>query len=465
MSNSMTTNFSLPSPLPSKWSEFPATYRRAQVAEILGWVALGESGVVVGASGSGKSNIAGYIAQRSDVTSPLLPSAAENYCFLHFDINSLPVVTTTNFYRGLLYTLQDAVEEMPALRDALAQLMTRLTNYEDHLALQMTLHKAHELVIRRAGKQVIWLIDRFDEACRRLDVGVLNSLRSLRDQFKDYVSYIVFTRFPLTRLRNPSEFDELHEIMASHTCWVGAMSEADAGWIIQQVMKRYRTPLAENDIQQLLAITGRWPALLKVAASALASGELTPGATSAAWQERLWSLTNFQQSCHELWNDCVAGEQAALAAIGRGFDTANLDPAALVHLQQCGLLQVDGVTGALVIFSPLFAAYVKAQRRFTGAIAIRSGIVTIGADPLPIDLTRLEARLLEYLVQHAGQVCKKDDLMTYIWPDEQHVQGLSDERLTSLVRRLRKQIEPADDVWTYIEAKHGRGYQLNQPPV
>ncbi|MFN8493890.1 MAG: winged helix-turn-helix domain-containing protein [Caldilineaceae bacterium] len=457
-----TNSTSQPTILPSKWAEFPATYRQEQVATILRWIAIGESGVVVGASGTGKSNIAGYIANRRDITSRFLPEGPAHYCFLHLDINSLPSVNASNFYRGLLYTLQDVADQTPTLAEPLTQLMNRLPAADDHLALHFTLQKAHELLIRRAGKHVVWLIDRFDTACQQLEVGVLNSLRNLRDRFKEQLSYVVFTRAPLARLRNPAEFDEFHEIVAPHTCWVGAMNGEDARWVAQQVINRYRKPLNESAIQQVYALTGGWPDLMKAGCSALASGELTEEDPLAVWQERLLGLTNSQRSCRELWNDCSAPEQAVLAAIARRFDATNLDPALTAYLSQVGLLQQDA-EGALQIFSPLFEAFVKQQRRFTGPLSVRNGIAYIGEYPLPADLTMLELRLLDYLIRHAGQNCDKQDLVAYVWPDEKQVKGIRDDSLAQLKKRLCQKIEPGDKAWTYIETVHGRGYRLNQP--
>lgn len=72
---------SYPQMLHNKWLEFPDTYRAEAIASILQWIALGESGVVIGGSGSGKTNIAGYIASRSDVRRMHLPGPTKITCF------------------------------------------------------------------------------------------------------------------------------------------------------------------------------------------------------------------------------------------------------------------------------------------------------------------------------------------------------------------------------------------------
>lgn len=448
--------------LNSRWANFSPTYRHEQVAAILQWVRLGESGVVVGACGTGKSNIAGYLANRPDVIRSVLSAESTRYCFFHLDANSLPVVTTTTFYWSLLYTIQDAVIEMPALQAPLAQLLDRLSPSADQVTLYFTLQKVHELIIQRAGQQVVWLIDRFDTLCHQLEVGALNSLRNLRDRFRDRLSYIVFTRLPLARLRNPREFDEFHSLLATHTCWVGAMSESDAAQLAQQILDRHHRTLPGAALQSLLAITGNWPSLLKVGCSTFANGDLCQSDSMAVWQAHLLTIPKMQRNCQELWDDCSPTEQTVLAAIARSFDASNFDPATVAHLQQMSLLR-QGTRGSFQLFSPLFADFIKAHHRFHGPISLHNGLVYIGPDSLPVDLTQLEVRLLEYLLDHPGKNCEKNDIIAYVWSDEKQMQGVRDDSLVQLVKRLRQKIEPVQKEWAYIETIHGRGYRLSQP--
>lgn len=448
--------------LHNRWANFSPTYRQEQVAAILQWMRLGESGAVVGACGTGKSNIAGYLANRPDVIRSVLSEEPTRYCFFHLDANSLPAVTTANFYWSLLYTLQDAMLEKPALHEPLAHLLDRLPPNADQVALYFTLQKAHELIIQRAGQQVVWLIDRFDTLCQQLEVGALNSLRNLRDRFRDRLSYVVFTRLPLARLRNPREFDEFHSLIATHTCWVGAMSEPDAAQLAQQILARHQRTLPVAALHLLLTITGHWPSLLKVACSSFANGDLRQSDSTAVWQEQLLTIPKMQRNCQELWDDCSPTEQTVLAAIARSFDATNFDPATVAHLQQLGLLR-QGTSGTFQLFSPLFADFVKAQHRFHGPISLHNGLVYIGADSLPVDLTQLEVRLLEYLLDHPGKNCEKNDIIAYVWSDEKQMQGVRDDSLVQLVKRLRQKIEPAQKEWAYIETIHGRGYRLSQP--
>lgn len=114
------------------WAEFPVTYRAEQVATILRWVAVGGSGMVIGGSGTGKSNLAGFLSSRPDAVAPHVTDEPDKYCFLHLDINSLPALTVPFFYRGLVQTLQDSSEAFGSeIQQAKQQLAQRQINWED----------------------------------------------------------------------------------------------------------------------------------------------------------------------------------------------------------------------------------------------------------------------------------------------------------------------------------------------
>jgi len=74
-------------------------------------------------------------------------------------------------------------------------------------------------------------------------------------------------------------------------------------------------------------------------------------------------------------------------------------------------------------------------------------------------LTQLEARLLETLVLHAGQVLTSESLITAVWGTE----GGDKMMLKQLVYRLRAKIDPGDAASSLIETVPGIGYSLADP--
>jgi DNA-binding response OmpR family regulator len=73
-----------------------------------------------------------------------------------------------------------------------------------------------------------------------------------------------------------------------------------------------------------------------------------------------------------------------------------------------------------------------------------------------VRLTQLEAKLLEALVLHAGQVLTSDVLITAVWGAE----GGDKTMLKQLVYRLRTKIDPGDAAISLIETVPGIGYSF-----
>ena len=72
----------------------------------------------------------------------------------------------------------------------------------------------------------------------------------------------------------------------------------------------------------------------------------------------------------------------------------------------------------------------------------------------PVSLTRLEARLLAYLMLNTGQVLTSENLIDHVWGQ----QGGNTEMLRQLVRRLRLKIELNPDEPELIQNLPGVGY-------
>lgn len=78
---------------------------------------------------------------------------------------------------------------------------------------------------------------------------------------------------------------------------------------------------------------------------------------------------------------------------------------------------------------------------------------------LPIPLTALESRLLDYLMVNMGQILPNDAIINHVWGAE----GGDRDMLRQLVRRLRSKIEPDSTRPVYIQTIAGLGYGLASP--
>jgi DNA-binding response OmpR family regulator len=79
----------------------------------------------------------------------------------------------------------------------------------------------------------------------------------------------------------------------------------------------------------------------------------------------------------------------------------------------------------------------------------------------PVNLTRLEYRLLHLLMANAGHVLPPERLATYVWGER----GMGDKQLLKqLVHRLRQKVEDDPAAPRYVVTESGLGYRLVGTP-
>jgi DNA-binding winged helix-turn-helix (wHTH) protein len=350
--------------------------------------------------------------------------------------------------------------------------MMNIMGPEDTLGLQFALQQAHEILVGGAGRHVVWLIDRFDEACARLEPSTLNSLRNIRDNhmLKGRLSYVVFTRYPLARIRHPRDYDEFHEIMVPNTCWVGPMVKRDATWMASQMADRHGVTFGEEAVELLFELSGGLPAFLKAACTALATGLLLPGESAYIWLDRILDQQAVLRNCQEMWDDLKPEEQSSLTAIAAGGDESQLDATALQYLEESRLLSPVTPSpqsrGGYRVFSMVFELFVlRQQLLIASGIALdpNTGALTVNDRALRTKLTPQENRLMAYLVKHQDEVCGKDLLIAHIWPEEDLHDEEQDGRLSQTIDSLRQKIEGNLETGELIVEVDGQGYRFQDP--
>ncbi len=192
----------------STWDEYPSNYRSDEVRANLTAIKAGECASVVGLSGSGKSNLLGFMAHRQALFAPC-PR------LVLVDCNRLREISTQALFELMADALGGTADSPPG---SLAGIETRL---EQELE-------------RNPG--VCLLFDRFDALVvgpdGEIGAGVYGNLRALRDRFKYSLTYITATRRPLdTR-------SELAELFYANTFWLGPMSDSDARWNVERYVRR-----------------------------------------------------------------------------------------------------------------------------------------------------------------------------------------------------------------------------------
>ncbi len=218
----------------SVWDTYPATYRTETVQAILRAVGAGESFVVVGLSGSGKSNLMGFLAHRVE----------HGPQFILVDCNRL---------RGgqpedLLRLIHQALGQEPAPGDLLFSL-------EDLIASQLTAQP----------RGLCLLLDRFDSLPDEALPAIASNLRALRDSFKYQLTFGIASRRPV-----PQD-TELNELFYGNTFWLGPLSKDDARWSANQYAQRRGVEWDNALIEQIIDISWGYPSMLRGVCEAAAA--------------------------------------------------------------------------------------------------------------------------------------------------------------------------------------------------
>jgi hypothetical protein len=93
--------------------------------------------------------------------------------------------------------------------------------------------------------------------------------------------------------------------------------------------------------------------------------------------------------------------------------------------------------------------------------ARRVFIANAEVDP-PLSLPQY--RLLELLYEGDGSVRTREEVVNHVWPDAA-ADGVSEQAIDALVRRLRDRLSEVDDSYQYVVTVRGHGFRLDNPTI
>lgn len=250
------------------------------------------------------------------------------------------------------------------------------------------------------GNGLCLLFDRFDVVSASAAGSLYGNLRALRDAYKYELTYVIASRHPL------EDSNELAELFFGNTIWLGPLQASDGRWSAERFARRKGLAWEAATLSALNQLSWSYPSFLRAACEALAAGVPLELQAMRAAQPVQRRLTEFLK------------------------DAPTRDE--LIHA------------------------------RLEGHPWLGSSGASVPDQAAALDTTCLTAKehaLLKYLMARPNQICEKDDLIRAIWPEDRiFEQGIRDDSLAQLVRRLRRKIEPDEADPRYILTAPGRGY-------
>jgi DNA-binding response OmpR family regulator len=88
--------------------------------------------------------------------------------------------------------------------------------------------------------------------------------------------------------------------------------------------------------------------------------------------------------------------------------------------------------------------------------------VYVNGQPLSPPLSGPQYELLLILYRASGHVVPRDDIVDRVWSDDE-AEGVSEDAIDALIRRLRLRLSEVDPDHTYIVTVRGYGFRLDNP--
>lgn len=441
-------------------SMLPFSYRAELLQSLMSDLRAGECCSLIGMEGTGKSNL-GRFLERHDIQYAYWKDNVS--WILLIDSHSLIASDEKSTYHFILLLIQclKAEAEHHHMDVELLEWIDTLTEqFAENPGLLFAFQCLQNLCRRlceQHGIQLAFVFEEFDDLWKTVDARFFLNLRSLRDQFKYQVVYLVITRERLQNLRQDLQAVEAFwELFSAHTYSLGPYSEDDANVMLERLA--LRAGIAKPDFaQELMRLSGRHAGLLRAifwASRSLSSSSLTT--------ENFLQISSVSDECAKIWNTFAQDEQYVMQIIAQNLPLQHFSPDALDNLRFKKALSGNPP----VFFSPLFAAYVlqKSGNTLSGVVVdIRLRQVWIEGQPLQQNLAPLEFKLLEHLARAAGAVCKREDLLHALYNETSFEKF--DQRLYAVLSRLREVLGESSQTPRYLITHRGGGIQLIQGSI
>ncbi|MFN8488961.1 MAG: winged helix-turn-helix domain-containing protein [Caldilineaceae bacterium] len=448
--------------MPEVGPPYPLTYRQELVAPLLRRLQAGESAVVIGAASMGKSRLLQFLL-RPDVRQHYWGKRAASALFVWVDCNRMAAISEWGLYELILTALTEAVGQQPLalnLRNDLNQLRKEALLAGNALLGQRYVELAAQMLCQEQGLHLCLILDEFDECYRILPGQTLANLRALRDANKYRVTYLLFMRDEPAQLRPPADCEGFYELLSRGVLGLKPHQPDDSRLILEGLVIRRKHELGEltaHDLDPLLCLSGGHPGLLV----ALVDAVIVTKPLGAAWQAWAEKQPSIQEECRKIWEGLRYEERRTLAYLAQGLSTGTQEQLPLLTKGLLRKADADQFT----FFSPLFQAYVGQQPIVSPSkLELDAQAGTVWVDGRLCEaLTDKEFKLLHYLNDHLGEICKVEQIIAHLYPGQEGY-NINDNSIAALVKRVREKIEPAPKHPQYLLNLKGRGYRLVDEP-
>ena len=415
--------------------------REAELRQILGLLRNGQSVSLIGPRRIGKSSMLLHLARPQTRASHNLEPPQT--LFLLLDCQEFGGSPPEEVYEALLTELLSCAE-----RSAID--VGTSERFGTYRSLDRVLNKIH-----RQGIDVVVLLDEFEllAANERLTPYFFARLRGLTTKYG--LAYLTASQRPLFDITADEEILSSPFFNIFVTLPLGLYREQEARQLIEVRLADTDVSFPRELCDHLLFLVGPHPFFLHIAgyhAFQITMQGQELGSEAALRQVDAPIEVEADSHLSYLWQNLTVEEQYTLATLEGPIDSLRLLE------QQCLIEPVEGVHHYT---SEILRRFIRRQQ-VPGVIQAGPFVIdehrhTVHANRHEMSLTTSQFDLFVRLTEDAGQVVHSDDLEKAVWGE---VLVDDPDRLKTLIKRLRRSIEPYDG---WIMSERGVGYVLRPP--
>lgn len=225
-------------------------------------------------------------------------------------------------------------------------------------------------LLMKQGYQIVFMFDEFEEMLRQLPVKFFLTLRGLRDANKRQLSYLTFTRSPLSSIIEELKIDSIAiepftELFTDNMIFVGPYNESDARNMMLELSNKSSRKYEAYVLDFVLWATGRYAGLMRSGFRALDTFPDLDVNKIMTHAEDLVQELSYKRSvraeCQTIWLSLNEKERSMLREFMNpkpDIDPNNYETQQIYALlQQKQLLQVQN--GRVTVEPPVFRAFLK----------------------------------------------------------------------------------------------------------
>jgi DNA-binding winged helix-turn-helix (wHTH) protein len=383
---------------------------------------------------------------------------------IYVDCNRMLDLTDQGLYEVILRAIKESVRDFgPELQAKLESYYHTLVQTESSFDVRLNFENALQDILDEGERDIVLLLDEFDEAFASLDGRVFLNLRAFRDRYRPRLAYVTANVRHLGTFRTAADVGEFVELSAAHTHVLGPLEEDASRQVIMTVAESRQAQLTDEELSLLVEESGGHPGLIDALTRALLR---TPDdvreSSSESLQEAFDNDLVATEECVKLWRQLLLEEQETSLQLVSGSQLSS--SRLLRSLLDWGLVAPVGEGDSIAFFGTYFERFLHRQtlqiEDIPAGLVVDADAGDVWVDGLQVPpLTDLEFRLLLSLHERLGKVTDKYQIVEAVWGSE-YIDTVDDSRIEKLVSRLRSKLEPNPSDPQYLTTVRGRGYRL-----